>query len=799
MSVINTQPLIGSSGNQGGAYNLERSLRLRSSASAYLSRTPASAGNRKTYTISMWVKRGTLGAYGTPFQTWSSGSGSTTFFFMNTDALQFYSENSSTNTMAFTTTQVFRDPSAWYHIVIAVDTTQATNTNRVKIYVNGSQVTAFSTATYPTQNLDTWVNNNNLHGFGRNLTNNGDHFDGYMTDVYLIDGQQLTPSSFGETDTITGVWKPKAYSGTYGTNGFYLKFTDVATTSGSNAGLGKDFSGNGNYYTTNNISVTAGATYDSMTDVPTLTSATVANYTTWNPLTYRTSYPTTYADGNLKATFSSNVAYQTAYGTIPVFSGKYYWEVTVGAVGSGTLIGISQAVYINDTSTLDKIYSNTGSISGGGSGSSYTTNDVIGVALDIGGGTVTFYKNNTSQGSASLGSLPASGWTPYAYGYNGSVVIGNFGQQPFVYTPPSGYKALNTYNLPDSTIVAGNKYMDVALWTGTNSTGNLTVSSLNFKPDLVWSKIRNNTFNHQLTDSNRGVNKTLISNSTAAEDTTNISGAIASFNSNGFTANAGSSDNWYWNYLNGTYAGWAWQAGQGTTSSNTSGSITSTVSVNPTAGFSIVTYTGTGANATVGHGLGVAPSMVIVKNRTTGGSGNWLVYHTSIGAGNYLQLNTTIASTSDSQVWNSTAPTSSVFSLGTSGTSNNSGTNFVAYCWSEIAGFSKFGSYIGNSSTDGPFVYTGFRPRFILIKCTSSGYDWVIYDTATATYNVISNNLWANLSNAEYSSTASTALLVDTLSNGFKIRGTNTEVNNNGLTYVYAAFAENPFKNSLAR
>ncbi len=218
-----------------------------------------------------------------------------------------------------------------------------------------------------------------------------------------------------------------------------------------------------------------------------------------------------------------------------------------------------------------------------------------------------------------------------------------------------------------------------------------------------------------------------------------------------------------------------------------------TVSVNATAGFSVVTYTGTGANATVGHGLGVAPRMIIVKRRNNG-TDNWRVYHASIGAGNTLALNSTNASASSSVTWNNTAPTSTVFSVGTESNTNASGSTIVAYCWAEIAGFSKFGSYTGNGSTDGTFVYTGFRPKFIIIKTSSNVDSWYVLDTSRSTYNATNQRLFPNLSNAESSGDA-----IDILSNGFKNRSTTTINNLNGATYIYMAFAENPFKNALAR
>jgi hypothetical protein len=285
------------------------------------------------------------------------------------------------------------------------------------------------------------------------------------------------------------------------------------------------------------------------------------------------------------------------------------------------------------------------------------------------------------------------------------------------------------------------------------------------------------------------VAKGLISNTTGAE-TTDTQGVTA-FGSAGFTVGT----NTDYNNLAATYVAWQWQAGQGSTSSNTNGTITSTVSVNASAGFSVVTYTGTGANATVGHGLGVAPSMVIAKNRSSGADA-WCIYHVGLtSAAFFIKLNSTDAQASGVGVWNSTAPTSSVFSVGSSSGANGSTNAMVAYCWTPIAGFSAFGSYTGNGSTDGPFVYTGFRPRWVLIKSSSAGSQWILHDTARDTYNTTSATLFPNLSNAEAANNS-----FDMLSNGFKIRtGAGDSTNDSSATYIYMAYAENPFKNALAR
>lgn len=789
-----------------GGYTISKSLRFRSSASAYLSRTPGTSGNKQKWTFSAWIKRGVIGSpVGGLFGTiGASNTGIQLAFGLNSvpDSLS-YTINGVANT---STTAVFRDPSAWYHIVFAFDSTQANAANRLIGYVNNVSYTFSSNIVVQNNNYD--INNTVAHYIGTQGTTTNP-FDGYMTDINFIDGQQLTPSSFGETDSLTSVWKPKQFSGTYGTNGFYLKFTDVATTSGSNAGLGKDFSGNGNYWTTNNISVTSGATYDSMKDVPTLTDANTANYAVLNPIDKAGSG--TLVDGNLKYTTSS-ATFDPIRATIAVSSGKWYWEVNcISQSGTSTnqfLFGIaspssvlSSTWYVGKEATGYAYYGTNGqkynNDIGSSYGASFTSGDLIGVALDLDAGTLTFYKNNTSQGTAFTG---ISGTFSPAYsdgGTSGDTTVSiNFGQQPFTYTPPTGYKALNTYNLPDSTIVAGNKYMDATTYTGNASSPRSITNAGGFKPDFVWIKNRSTTNWNNLFDSVRGSGKTLYSNATTAEASNSSTGYLSAFNSDGFAVTTGSSDASDVNANTNSYVGWQWQAGQGSTSSNTSGSITSTVSVNASAGFSIVTYTGTGANATVGHGLGVAPKFIIVKERSA--ANDWRTYHASVGNTGGVVLNLSVSFVTDSSYWNNTSPTSSVFSIGTNTGTNASGQTFVAYCWSEIDGFSKFGSYTGNNSTDGPFIYTGFRPKFILFKSSNNAAGWMIADSSRSPYNVSAAALFPSSSNSEY--TVASDVAIDFLSNGIKIRGQGGETNYySGGTYIYIAFAENPFKNSLAR
>ena len=341
-----------------------------------------------------------------------------------------------------------------------------------------------------------------------------------------------------------------------------------------------------------------------------------------------------------------------------------------------------------------------------------------------------------------------------------------------------------TFAVPDGRVA-----MAATTYTGNGSTQSISndVNTVSFQPDFVWIKSRNQATNHALFDSVRGTGKVLQSNTTAAEATDNTT--LTAFNASGFSLGA-AAGSYVVNTSTYTFVGWNWKAG-GTAVSNTAGTITSSVSANTTAGFSVVTYTGTGANATVGHGLGVAPGMIIVKQRSAVQS--WPVYHVSNGAANVVYLDLTNA-TSSSTAWQSTAPAATVFSIGTSAATNTNAATYVAYCWAPVAGYSAFGSYTGNGSADGPFVYTGFRPRWIMTKSSSAVEQWLIYDTARDTYN------YANLGLLPASSIAeSTYGQIDILSNGFKMRGTGSSWNGSGTTYIYAAYAENPLKYANAR
>ena len=333
-----------------------------------------------------------------------------------------------------------------------------------------------------------------------------------------------------------------------------------------------------------------------------------------------------------------------------------------------------------------------------------------------------------------------------------------------------------------TTIDKSDDYFNSVLYTGNGSTQSIT--GVNFQPDFTWIKDRSDAFDHRLTDSVRGATKLLYSSLTNAEATEATS--LTSFDSDGFSL--GSANGVNTNADN--HVAWNWLAG-GTGVTNTNGDITSTVSANTTSGFSVVTWTGAGSAGTVGHGLGAVPKFIITKKRNN--TGNWACYHSSLGNTKYIYLNGTGASATYSGFWNNTTPTSTLISLGTDDNVTGSGDNIIAYCFAEVKGFSKFGSYTGNGSADGTFVYTGFKPAWLMIKCTSSGTtQWRMYDDKRDTYNPVYKELNANTSDAENASTR----YHDFLSNGFKMRDTNINTNGSGSTYIYMAFAENPLVTS---
>lgn len=757
MSMNNSIALLASA---GGDYQISRSVRLRSNASAYLGRATGIASSvQGKATLSLWCKRGALGAKVLFHTNGGSATDEISIGFNAQDQLEFYCRYASTVKLNKTSTAVFRDTSAWYHIVVMGDVTSSVAADRARIYVNGLEITSFSTDIVWAQNTTNYWNSGGATGYeiGGIGGTSRVRFDGLLAEINHIDGQALTASSFGFFDPVTGVWAPKKYSGTYGSNGFYLNFSDNSAATA--AAIGKDYSINALNWTPFNISVTAGTTWDSMLDVPTMWDdggKGRGNYCVLNPLSKVTT--ASLVEGNLATSSASS---QVALGSIGMDSGKWYWECQMTGSSAVKIVGV---------------YGTTNSSVATGA----AVSAVIGVRFDRDAGTLDYTLNGTSWTSIATG-LTSTTYFPYFQNTTaGAVITANFGQRAFIYAPPTGFKALNTQNLPDPTIIKGNKHFDAKTYTGNGSDLKITTE---FLVDLSWQKGRSNAQAHFLQDSVRGI---LAGALRSSDDAAEGGVLVSSFDSDGVTFNANANTN----TLNYTYVSWLWKAG-GVAISNTAGSIASQVSSNLVAGFSIVTYTGTGANATVGHGLGVAPKMIIIKQRD--GVDAWQVYRAELGATKKLSLNATDASTATT-LFNSTEPTSSVFSLGSGTSVNQSGGAFVAYCFSEVAGFSKFGSYSGNGSADGSFVYCGFKPSFILVKRTDTTSEWRIHDTSRGLYNVDQKTLSTNLTDVENASSDA----LDILSNGFKRRA-NDSFNTSAGTYIYMAFAENPFKYSLAR
>jgi hypothetical protein len=1047
----------------GGGYSISRSLRFSSADSSFLSRTPASAGNRKTWTWAGWVKRSS------PQQTFQSlftSSNNNFILRFEGDAIVYYDYNGDSFNSVFQTAAVYRDYSAWMHIVFVYDSTNATSTDRLRLYVNGVRVTQFAggpyALTYPSFNANSFCNNNVEHRIGGEPSYTSRLLDGYLADCFLIDGQALDPTAFGEFSATTGVWVPKAYTGSYGTNGFHLDFADNSAATA--AALGKDTSGLGNNWTPNNLSISDGLTSvsaatgalpiynttdtygtvkgtgtrtdsnsgsivlavamngvnngttftdesatikgsgsaktvtanfdaktntavskfygssgafdgsddylqvsnssdfsfgtgaftfecwayfpdgttdygifgnsvvgelgirrtsggklmisrnntavdtqsnsvlaggkwhhlviqrsgttlkmfingiedisasnsqsyncasprigtnngvylngyiqdlrvyngiakytgnfnppsstqipsiaignDSLVDVPTngsevdtgLGGQVRGNYAVLNPLALTDSVKT-YSNGNLEVTITSNNNLPSVVSTVGAASGKWYAEVLAGWSASG--IGFINAASV--TNSIEgsyglgtpsdgwlrygtDIFNNNGTHTSGLT--SVATNDIVQLALDLDNGKAWFGRNGTweNSGNPATGSNPSVTFTPGGKTFligstlrrdNVAVtMVHNFGARSFAYTAPSGFKALNTANLPAPLVTKASTVFDVKLYTGNGSTQ--TISGLGFSPDFLWIKDRTSAVSHRLFDQVRGASAALFSNLTNAENTSFLE--LDSFNSDGFTV--ATTNGTGTNANSDAYVAWAWDAGN-TTVTNTQGSISSQVRANASAGFSVVTYTTPGSlPGTIGHGLGAEPYMIITKSR--GASGSWGVYHKSIGNTNLLVLNGTNAAFSGPNQWNSTTPTSAVFSIGTDYATSST---YVAYCFAPVVGYSSFGSYTGNGSADGPFVFCGFRPRWILIKASSSvSYgNWVLHDTARSSSNVSDKNLYANLSNSEDSTYS-----IDVLGNGFKLRSAAFDgTNGSGATYVYCAFAESPFAaNNRAR
>jgi hypothetical protein len=834
-----------------GGFSIDNSLRFNDDDSAYLNRTFGTATNRKKWTWSCWAKLSEAGSSGHLFAAGTSGTQEDSFYFYNDNQFDIGSYSSG-YAYRLRTSAKFRDPSAWYHFLVAVDTTIASPSGlnqRIKLWVNGSQVTDFETASYPSLNAEFHMNASEFHSISKNAHSSAGYYDGYLAEVHFIDGTALDPTSFGEEDTDYKHWKPKEVTGlTYGTNGFYLDFKLSAATS---SGLGNDANGSNNW-TPNNLQPT-----DQMVDTPT------NNFCTLNPLWTGT---VTNKEGNLRQDGGSNNKGQhSTFST----TGKAYYEVYMLNVSDG-YPGLG---YVETSATIansgfqgsNAVGTNAGTLykygtgQGGSTCPNYVNTDIVMVALDASSGKIWYGLNGTwfGSGNPSTGSnaqltglSTTDSWTPLLVAGSNvgtSQAVINFGQDSsfagnkttgsanandgnygdFYYTPPTDFLALCTSNLP-APAVKPQENFGVVAYAGTSATK--TISSLSLQPDFLWIKARSgDSQQHLLVDSVRGTytssaSKTLyrelyLNDSLVENHHDSNYGAVSALTSNGFSLDTDSS----WPFVNEsgrTYVAWNWKSGGAPTVDNSAsagatptagsvkidgvnlgsalaGSIAATrLSANVDSGFSIATYTGTGANATIGHGLSKAPEMLIIKNRDQ--VDDWIVYHEGIGNTSMLRLNTSTAKNTYVSWWNNTSPTSTVFTVSTEHRNNASSEDYIAYCFHSVDGYSKVGSYTGNGSADGPFVYTGFRPAYVMYKNSGANQHWIIFNSEVDTYNPTDRIIYPSTAVAEQDASAN-LVATDILSNGYKIRGNDGLINTSGITYIFIAFAEYPFKYANAR
>jgi len=788
-------------------HSIGQSLRFEDGDSSRLTRTPSSAGNRKTWTWSAWVKRGNISAGQFLFQAYDGASSRRSGIKFNSNNTIAFDQGGSASSGLIDTVAVYRDVSSFYHIVVVADYSNGTAGNRAKIYVNGVLQTVTTSDDF--ENADGLINSTNEHSISFTSSN---FFDGYMAEVHFIDGTALGPDSFGETKD--GIWVPKNVSGlTYGTNGFHLDFADSSA-------IGNDVSGQNNDFAVSGLAATD-VVLDSVTNNFATLNGVHPNASTGN-----------FSEGNLRS-YQDQSPYTDFYATFAVSSGKWYWEGRAAGSAVQQIWGFAREDALTTenggvvSGTTGYAYFRFGSFAreranGSNANASGTLSvaagDTIGLALNLVDNEVKFYKNGTLEHTIS--GVQAGTYYPfvcYQMNQNRLEQRVNFGQDStfaglesaggnsddngigdFAQSPISGHLAICSANLPEPSIISGEAYFNTVLYTGDGSNG-LAITGVNFQPNWTWIKSRSGTAYHELHDSIRGAGKRLFSNETTAEGDV---GTVSSFDSDGFTV---SRNNAYdgTNQNAKTFVSWNWLAGTAV-SGNTSGSGTAKAysgSVNTEAGFSIITYKGNGtAGHTIPHHLGKTPTFIIVKDRDN--ASNWRVWGTGVSIAKALGLDTSNAeenSGNDNGNWNNTLPTDNVFSVGSFNSGNRTDADFIAYCFTDIEGYCKAGVYIGNANPNGPYINLNFRPAFLLIKRSDSASHWVIIDTKRSPSNEITAWLGANLANSE--SSLGTNNEFDILSNGFKNRNDAGAdiMNQNGASYIYLAFAEQPFKYSNAR
>jgi hypothetical protein len=774
--VFSNNLLAGAGGQATGGYTIDQSIRFNSADSAYLEKTYASSESTLTaWSFSAWVKRSKLGAEQFIFQAGTTSANLEYLRFTSSDEIEYKLILSSSVDANYITSQLFRDPGAWMHIYVYRSSTT------FKLYINGSEVTDFDTSNAPGSS-DGMLGKNVRHriaaDFGSTPAN---FFGGYLAEMNFVPGTAKAVTDFGETNSTTGQWVPIEYTGSYGTNGFYLKGQDSSA-------LGDDSSGNNNDFTSSGL-----AAADQVTDSPTNNTATL------NPLNPVSSC--TFSDGNLQFAETGGSNSQHAKSTIGFTSGEKKVAEMQIVSGSSITFGICDEAF--DTSSNSFTGDSRGYFDTNGNkvdsagnssayGASFSSSNVIRIEVDLSSnpGTIEFFKDGVSQGDAFTDIDSTKTWFFWCR-CKSDTIKANFGQLGFAGTPTTGFTAPTVANLDDPTIADPSAHFQTTLYSGDSSTQEINQSgNSTFTPGWVWIKARNGAgYSHQLFDQVRGATKRI--NSDAASSETTTSDTLTSFDSDGFSLGSQLTVN----QTGKNYVGWQWAA-NGSGSSNTDGDITSTVSANTTSGFSVLTYSGNGSdNQTIGHGLGIAPKMIITKRRDS--SGNWTTYHDAVGINKVFYLNSTALPASNTEQYRAT-PTSSLYTVGVGGDINNGSGTYVAMVFAEVEGFSSIGSYTGNGSTNGTFVFTGFKPAWVMLKrITGSTQEWQLYDSERDPFNVANHKLEPNSPSVESILTSDNNL--DFLSNGFKLRQGNGGMNASGSDYLYMAFAESPLKTATAR
>ena len=839
----------GASAFYNGATSASMRFRRGIGSNTEINRDPSSAGDRKKHTVSVWVKR-TKPSDGSQVLLGGFASSYSDFLYFRSDDRLEYTLG---NAHSVATDMVFRDTSNWYHIVTHFDVANGTTTDRLKFYVNGVEQTKTVTyGSYPAN--QNYAFSNTVDQTIGGLTHFGGYeLDGYLCDYHFIDGSLVSHNSFGEFKN--GVWIPKIVDTgaiTYGTNGFRLEFkgtdTDGPSTSGSvnsnSVGASSVNSNHFHAYSTNQ------QYHSALPDNP------ENNFSTWNPLFKggeRSSSiyaDSTLSEGALKVSVPANSYMGNTFRPV---SGKWYMEMrlkTLGAsqgeIGWGWLqaneysnnsahsgIANKWGAYYHAYSTAHiRLYDETSQL-GSNINLTISAGDILQLAWDIDNGkgwigiNNTYYRTNASDGNPSAGTNEAFTFTSeeaqnlqcyIANGTNTDVYVANFGQDgsfagdltggnigtasdskgigAFKYAPPTGFLALCTANLADTDLSPNQPeqatdYFNVALKSmSTNSEESIAVG---FQPDWVWGKSRNSGYAWQVYDSNRGTGKYLeFDNGT---ETTNAN-SLKSFDANGITVGSGAT---FAAYSNGNnVAFWNWKINGGTTTTDNNGSLASTVQTNSEVGISIATFTvPTQANFSFGHGLGSIPEMFWWKSRTT--TQNWIGYHftktPSVPNQNGFYVNNNLAGFTTGGNW-ITELTSTRVAITDGQVSSGSNRDDVVYSFKSVEGFSKIGAYTGNGSTNGPFIYLGFKPAFFLLKRVDSTKDWLLYDNKRDPDNRVAQGLFINTVGTESEQTGG---FVDFVSNGIKLKEDGTAMNASGGTFIYMAFAEQPFKFSNAR